>query len=83
MPEYTQITLASPKQRYLLDLQKHGFNYDASQEIAVNLLESLYVSLLENEGAVFRKGFLAKFIRQLVAPRTSVLIQGLLSLIHI
>jgi len=77
MPEYTQITLASPKQRYLLDLQKHGFNYDASQEIAVNLLESLYVSLLENEGAVFRKGFLAKFIRQLVAPRTSVLIQGL------
>lgn len=61
MSKYTHTTLPSPKQRYLSDLEREGFNYDSSQAVAVDLLQSLYERLLQEEGIGLKKGLLAKF----------------------
>ena len=61
MSKYTHTTLPSPKQRYLSDLEREEFNYDSSQAIAVDLLQSLYERLIQEEGVGLKKDLLAKF----------------------
>ena len=58
---YTHITLPSPKQRYLSDLERDEFNYDSSQAVAVDLLQSLYERLVQQEGVSYKKGLFTKF----------------------
>jgi predicted ATPase len=55
MVKYARIKLTSPKQRYLSDLKKEGFSYDPSQDIAVDLLDSLYNRLIQDEEISSRK----------------------------
>jgi|TARA_B110000503_G_scaffold46671_1_gene76187 cell division protein ZapE len=71
------IILPSPKQRYLLDLQQDGFNYDPAQEVAVDLLQSLYGRLIEDELVRSKKGLFAKLCKQLAFPCDTGPIQGL------
>ena len=61
MFKYTYTTLPSPKQRYLSDLEKEEFNYDSSQAVAVDLLQSLYERLVQQEGVSCKKGLFTKF----------------------
>ncbi len=61
MFKYTHITLPSPKQRYLSDLEREEFNYDSSQAVAVDLLQSLYERLVQDEVVSCKKGLFAKF----------------------
>jgi cell division protein ZapE len=61
MFKYTYTTLPSPKQRYLSDLEKEEFNYDSSQAVAVDLLQSLYERLVQEEGVICKKGLFTKF----------------------
>ena len=61
MFKYTHITLPSPKQRSLSDLEREEFNYDSSQAVAVDLLQSLYEQLVQQEGVSYKKGLFTKF----------------------
>jgi len=77
MVKYARVKLTTPKQRYLSDLKKEGFSYDPSQDIAVDLLDSLYNRLIQDEEISSRKGFFAKLCNKLVSFNRSNSIQGL------
>ena len=77
MSKYTHIQLLSPKQRYLSDLNKKGFDYDSSQAVAVELLQSLYKQLLDKENVNHKKNFLVKLQTRFFHSRKANSIKGL------
>ena len=77
MSKYTHIQLLSPKQRYLSDLNKKGFDYDSSQAVAVELLQSLYKQLLDKENINHKKNFLVKLQTRFFHSRKANSIKGL------
>jgi cell division protein ZapE len=77
MFKYTHITLPSPKQRYLSDLEREEFNYDSSQAVAVDLLQSLYERLVQQEGVSHKKGLFSKFKSKFISFDKIESIKGL------
>ena len=77
MFKYTYTTLPSPKQRYLSDLEKEEFNYDSSQAVAVDLLQSLYERLVQQEGVSCKKGLFTKFKSKFISFNKVEPIKGL------
>ncbi len=66
----------SPSERYRQDLAREGFNYDASQELAVGHLQSLYDELIRDAGGE-QVGVLAKIRRKFVRPEPVAPVKGL------
>ncbi|MFT7300215.1 MAG: cell division protein ZapE [Porticoccus sp.] len=70
-------TPQTPVQRYQYDLQQEGFSYDASQEMAVYCLQSLYERLTSEEKEKQQLGLFAKLRSKFKPSEAAGPIKGL------